>query len=109
MSDSALNGKARKRHQIGGRDLLKDRGDRAKKVAAAILEVLAGVRTPTEAATALELTVPRYYQLEAQALCGLLEACELKPQGRGRRAKSEVDTLRKQNQHLQRELTRHQA
>ena len=33
----------------------------AKRVAAAILEVLAGARTPTEAAQALGLSLPRYY------------------------------------------------
>jgi hypothetical protein len=98
-----------KRHQVGGADLGKDRGTEAKRMAAAILEVLAGARTPTEAATALELSVPRYYQVEAQALRGLLEACEPKPRGRVRLEKTEVETLRKENQRLQRELTRHQS
>lgn len=90
-------------------DLGKDRGAQAKRLAAAILEVLAGARTPTEAAATLELSVPRYYQLEAQALRGLLEACEPRPKGRVRTAKTEVQTLTKENQRLQRELTRHQA
>jgi hypothetical protein len=103
----ASNG--RKKHQVGGMDLGKDRGAQAKRLAAAILEVLAGARTPTEAAAALELSVPRYYQLEVQALRGLLEACEPRPKGRVRTAKSEVQTLTKENQRLQRELTRHQA
>ena len=98
-----------KRHQVGGVDLGKNRGVEAKKLAAAILEVLAGARTPTEAATALDLSVPRYYQVEAQALRGLLEACEPKPRGRVRLEKTEVETLRKENQRLQRELTRHQS
>jgi hypothetical protein len=98
-----------KRHQVGGADLGKERGVEAKKLAAAILEVLAGARTPTEAATALELSVPRYYQVEAQALRGLLEACEPKPRGRVRLEKTELETLRKENQRLQRELTRHQS
>ena len=101
--------KPRKRHQVGGADLGKDRGMEAKRLAAAILEVLAGARTPTEAATALSLSVPRYYQVEAQALRGLLEACEPKPRGRVRSIKTEVETLCKENQRLQRELTRHQA
>ncbi len=46
----------RKRHVVGGADLGKDRGVEAKRLAAAILEVLAGARTPTEAATALGLS-----------------------------------------------------
>src|SRR5450631_4478435 len=98
-----------KRHQVGGADLGKDRGVEAKRLAAAILEVLAGARTPTEAATVLGLSVPRYYQVEAQALRGLLEACEPKPRGRVRLEKTEVETLRKENQRLQRDLTRHQS
>src|SRR4030088_1796201 len=98
-----------KRHQVGGADLGKDRGLEAKRLAAAILEVLAGARTPTEAATALGLSVPRYYQLEMQALRGLLEACEPKPKGRVRTVESEEATLHKENQRLRRELTRHQS
>jgi hypothetical protein len=98
-----------KRHQVGGADLGKDRGAEAKRLAAAILEVLAGARTPTEAATALNLSVPRYYQVESRALQGLLQACEPKPRGRVRSIKTEVETLSKENQWLQRELTRHQA
>ena len=104
-----MNAQPRKRHQVGGANLGKDRGVEAKRLAAAILEVLAGARTPTEAATALNLSVPRYYQVESQALQGLLQACEPKPRGRVRSIKTEVETLSKENQRLQRELTRHQA
>jgi hypothetical protein len=108
-TDNTLNVKHRNRHPVGGVDLGKDRGQEARQLAAAILEVLAGARTPTEAATALNLSVPRYYQLEAQALRGLLAACEPRPKGRVRTVKSEVDALKKENQRLQRELTRHQT
>ena len=108
-TEDVLNGKPRKRHEVGGADLAKERGQEAKRLAAAILEVLAGARTPTEAAASLELSLPRYYQLEAQALRGLLAACEPRPRGRVRTVKHEVETLRKENQRLQRELTRHQA
>jgi hypothetical protein len=100
---------ARKKHCVGGLNLGKDRGAEAKRLAAAILEVLAGARTPTEAATALGLSVPRYYQVEAQALRGLLAACEPKPRGRVRSVETEAKTLSKENQRLQRELTRHQT
>lgn len=106
---NAVDKPTRKRHPVGGADLGKDRGLEAKRLAAAILEVLAGARTPTEAATALNLSVPRYYQVESQALRGLLEACEPKPRGRVRSVETEVKTLSKENQRLQRELTRHQA
>ncbi len=56
----------------------------ANRVAAAILEVLAGVRTPTCAAEALAISLPRYYQWEERALEGLLLACEPRPLGRMR-------------------------
>jgi hypothetical protein len=39
-----------------------------------ILEVLAGVRSPSEAAKVLEITAPRYYQLETRTLVGMLRA-----------------------------------
>jgi len=54
----------RKKRGTGGPDLGQDTSATAKRLAAAILEVLAGARTPTEAAQTLELSLPRYYQLE---------------------------------------------
>ena len=93
----------------GGKDLGQDTSREAKRLAAAILEVLAGARTPTEAATALGLSVPRYYQVESRALGGLLSACEPKPKGRVRRPEHELNALRRENQRLQRELTRQQS
>ena len=46
----------------------------AQRLAATILEVLAGVSTPTQAAETLSISLPRYYQLEARALEGLVAA-----------------------------------
>jgi hypothetical protein len=80
-----------------------------KRQAAAILEVLAGARTPTEAATALAVSLPRYYQLESRALAGLVAACVPKPKGRVKSPVSEVASLRQQNERLQREVTRQQT
>ena len=54
----------------------------AKRLAAAILEVLAGARTPAQAAQGLELSLPRYYVLETRALQGMLVACEPRSVGR---------------------------
>jgi hypothetical protein len=48
---------------------------------AAILEVLGGFRTPSEAAAALGISVSRYYLLERKALAGLLASCEPQPKG----------------------------
>lgn len=80
-----------------------------KRQAAAILEVLAGARTPTEAATVLAVSLPRYYQLESRALEGLMAACVPKPKGRVRSPVSEIATLRRKHERLQGELTRHQT
>jgi hypothetical protein len=105
-----LKGKAARRPGgTGGPDLGQDASAHGKRLAAAILEVLAGVRSPAEAATALGLSVPRYYQLEAQGLRGLVSACEPRPKGRVRSPASEQAALRRDNQRLQRELTRQQA
>src|ERR1700738_4236664 len=54
----------------------------AKRMAAVILEVFAGLRTPQQGAEALAMSLGGYYQLEARAMHGLLEACEPKPRGR---------------------------
>src|SRR5262245_37581462 len=81
----------------------------ARQRAAVILEVLAGARTPTQAAQALGLSLPRYYQLENVAVQGLVAACEPVPKGRVHSAQTELAALRKQQQRLQRELARQQA
>lgn len=84
-------------------------GPEAKRRAAAILEVLAGVRTPTQAAQSLSVSVPRYYLLEQQALTGLLRACEPRPRKRGPSPERELDGLRKEVERLRREGARQQA
>lgn len=81
----------------------------AKRLAAVILEVLAGVRQPPQAAEALQLSLPRYYQVEVRALRGLLAACEPRPRGRRPDVARELTGLRQQNARLQRELARQQA
>jgi hypothetical protein len=81
----------------------------ARRQAAVILEVLAGARTPAQAAQALEVSLPRYYQLEARALAGLVEGCIGKPPGRQPAADREVEALRRERARLERELARQQA
>jgi hypothetical protein len=93
----------------GGLALGQDNTRDARRMAAAILEVLAGARTPAEAAAALGVSLPRYYQVESRALRGLLSACEPRPRGPGRSVDRELAALRRDNQRLQRELGRHQA
>ena len=81
----------------------------AKRLAAAILEVLAGARTPIEAAQALGLSLPRYYVLEVRALHGMLVACEPRSVGRGPSPESALAALRRECEQLRRECGRQQA
>src|SRR5262245_2327017 len=109
MNGAAATDKAprqRRVKQAGGPALTQDTSRQAKQVAAAILEVLAGARTPQQAAEALTVSLPRYYQLESRALRAVVVACEVRPKGRVRSPASEVAKLKAQ---LQREVTRQQA
>lgn len=81
----------------------------ARKLAAAILEVLGGIRLPADAAKALNVSLPRYYQLEVRALSGLLAACEPRPKGRVRSVDSELEATRKELDRANREAARYSA
>ena len=81
----------------------------ARKNAAAVLEVLAGLRTPTQAAQSLGLALPGYYNLELRALQGLMGSCEPLRKGRQRNAHHELAAARAQCQKLTAELQRYQA
>jgi hypothetical protein len=78
----------------------------ARKTAAVVLEVLAGVRTPAEAAKELALSPACYYLLEARAMAGLLEACRPKEMGRAKSPDRELAMLRKEKERMQREIQR---
>lgn len=81
----------------------------AQRFAAGILEVLAGVRTPTDAATAMGISVPRYYLWEQRALEGLVAACQ--PRGRGKivSTRCQILALEKEIARLKQECARQQA
>jgi len=85
----------------GGRD--------ARQVAAAILEVLGGARTPQEAADALGISCSYYFVLEIRALEGLVAACEPKPKGRQRTPDDRIAELERDLHRTKRECARHQA
>jgi hypothetical protein len=80
----------------------------AKLLAAAILEVLAGSMGPSEAARGLGISLARYYQLEARALAGLVNSCEIRRRG-GHRPKNELTALQRECEQLRRECARQQA
>jgi hypothetical protein len=101
--------RTRRPRSAGGAQLDVGRSSAAKRMAAAILEVLAGARTPGDAARVLGMSLPRYYQVETRALNGLLAACESRPKGRQPNPANETIGLRQENERLKREITRHQA
>jgi len=106
---SPASKKSRLRHTPGGVKLGQEAGREAQRLSAAILEVLAGVRTPAQAAEALGLSLQRYFQLETRAVQGLVSACEPRPRGPGRSADKELIRLKRQHERLQRELSRQQT
>jgi hypothetical protein len=81
----------------------------AKQRAAAILEVLAGTRTPAQAAADLGTSVPRYYLWEQRALQGLVTACEPRPQGRVPNDARRIAALERSVARWERECLRQQA
>jgi hypothetical protein len=81
----------------------------AKRLAAAILEGLAGVRGPQEASEALGISMTRYYHLETRALQGLVASLEPRPRGRRRSPLVEISVLEREKARLERELKRAQA
>ena len=101
--------RAKRCHIPGGAALGQEHSREVQRLAAAILEVLAGARTPAQAASALNVSVPRYYQVEARALRGLVAACAPQSRGPGHNAEREVEKLRRQQERLERELTRQQT
>jgi hypothetical protein len=81
----------------------------ARRQVAAILEVLAGVRTPTEVAAQLAISLTRYYIIESRALQGLIAASEPRPRGRVRTPAGELAALRRECEQLRRQAARQQA
>jgi hypothetical protein len=86
-----------------------DGSPEAKRLAAAILEGLSGLRGPREASEALGISMTRYYHLEARALQGLVGALEPRPRGRQHSPQAALNRLERDKARLERELTRAQA
>ncbi len=114
MKDATNGSVTRERKRRGrqpgpGKDLGEGASTDARKRATAILEVLAGTRTPTAAAEALGVSLPRYYLLEIQALQGMLVACEPRSIGRVPSTESALAAMRRECEQLRRECARQQA
>lgn len=82
---------------------------RARKQAAAVLEVLAGLRTPQQAADDLGISLPTYFNLETRALRGLTFACCAQPPGRQHSLAPELRRTQARLADLERQLGRYQA
>ena len=78
----------------------------ARRTAAVLLEVLAGLRATGSAAQELGVTPMRYYQIEERAIGGLIVACEPRPSGLPpeRRDAQELAKLREQMRRQTQEL-----
>jgi hypothetical protein len=68
----------------------------AQRLAAVILEVLAGVRTPPDAAAALSISLPKYYLWERRALVGLVSGCEPRSAAKGPGPEQRIALLEKE-------------
>jgi len=100
---AASNGASRKGPRLRGGT------GQANRMAVAILEVLAGLRTPAEAAQSLQISLPRYYVLETRALEGLVAGCEPKPLGKQPTPETRIAALEKELQQARHECARQQA
>jgi hypothetical protein len=82
----------------------------ARRRAAAVLEVLGGLLTPTAAAESVGLSLPRHYALEKKALEALAAACMARGRkGRRPSPEREADRLRERVKRLERESSRNLA
>ena len=82
---------------------------RAKQIAVVMLEALSGQLGTTEAASALGISMSRYYQLETRALHGLIQALEPRARGPQKTKAGEIAALKAEKAALEKELRRHQA
>jgi len=81
----------------------------ANRQAVVILEVLAGERSPVDAARAMGVGPPRYYQLETRALRGLVQALKPRPKGKRPSPERRIAELERALEATRRECLRQQT
>jgi hypothetical protein len=81
----------------------------ANKLAAVVLDVLAGVRLPAQAAQEAGISLPGYYHLEQRVLDAIVRACEPRPRGKTRSPQRQVEQLQQKVQRLEQQCARQQA
>jgi hypothetical protein len=74
-----------------------------------VLEVLAGARRPSEAASVLGISVMRYYVIESRALAGLVAGCEARPSGHPIDPERKVASLTRELEGQRQATSRYQA
>ena len=111
QKSSSAHGEPKRSRRAGTRPgpALHVNSSETKRLATAILEVLAGVRSPADAAKTLGISLPRYYLLEQRALAGLLAACEPRAKGPPRSVDREIAQLQRELAASQRECARRSA
>ncbi len=109
MSSSATPKLVAKRKAPRGAHTVQGGTSEANRRAVAVLEVLGGLRTPADAAAALGIAVPRYYQLETRALEGMVTALEPRSLGKQPSLEGRVVRLQKELEQARRESARQQA
>ena len=82
---------------------------RARRQAAAVLEVLAGLRTPQQAADELGISLPTYFNLEIRAMRGLTFACCAQPPGRQQTLAPKLRQAQSRLAELEQQMGRYQA
>jgi hypothetical protein len=81
----------------------------ANKLAVIVLEVLAGVRLPAQAAQEAGISQQSYYHLEQRVLDAIVRACEPRPRGKTRSPQRQIEELQRQIGRLEQECARQQA
>lgn len=81
----------------------------ARRNVALLLEALCGMRSTTEAAEAMGVSMQRYYVLERRAVQGMVTALEPRRQGRQVTLEAQVTKLEGEIERLSGELMRYQT
>jgi len=81
----------------------------ANRLAAIVLDVLAGVRLPADAAQQGGISLPSYYHLEQRVLDAIVRACEPRPRGKVRSPQRQLEQLQRQVTRWQQECARQQT
>lgn len=107
---TATNGTAKAQRKLGRRAPCPQPGSApANKLAAIVLDVLAGARLPADAAQQAGISLPGYYHLEQRVLDAIVRACEPRPRGKTRSPQRHIDELQRQVKRLEQECARQQA